>query len=241
MIAALLLAAVPALTAREAQTLPVAELAQRVLGATSAIVVDVKRPAWFDCVGLYPVCEPHPVGPPPLTSMTFYTRASAESEAGWLGLCSATQIDISFDEGGIVNGLVKLETVGWLGALVPEQAISAADGVGTLSTQQHRNFEARCGALSTTRDFVIAPERSAGERAIIAVALVHNSMGTGGPIHVTCTGALFLNRPCGTAADLRTLADEVTVEKITSIQREDRRANASVTEILRTAIAMRFS
>lgn len=46
MIAALFFGTVSALTPQEAQVLPLAELAQRVLGAAGAVVIDVERPRW---------------------------------------------------------------------------------------------------------------------------------------------------------------------------------------------------
>lgn len=227
MIATLLLAA-SALTPQEAQTLPVAELAQRILGATGVTIVDVDRPKWLVCVGMCPPAEPHPEGPPPLTSLTFYTRASASSEAGWLGLCRATAVDVSFDKEGTVTRFNQRATVGWLGTLTRGKVASGAAGVEAISTQ-HRDFEARCRALSTTRQFVPAFGPLDGERALIAVALVHDSMVKGGPIRVTCTVDLFLHQPCGTVADLRSLADDVTVSKITGIEQIDPRTGLFVT------------
>lgn len=116
MITALLLAATPtptlALLPQEAQTLPLVELAHRVLGATGAIVIDAERPHWPVCTGMCPPAQPHADGPPPLTSLTFYTRASASNEAGWFGLCRATAVDVSFDKEGTVTSLNQRTTVG---------------------------------------------------------------------------------------------------------------------------------
>ncbi|GGN55647.1 hypothetical protein FHS51_004162 [Sphingobium wenxiniae] len=228
MFATLLLAATSALTAQEAQTLPVAELAQRTLGATGAIVVDADRPKWPVCVGMCPPAEPHPDGPPPLTSLTFYTRASASSEAGWLGLCRASAVDVGFDKAGIVISVTQRTTVGWLGALTREKAGSGAAGAEVIIAQR-KVFDERCRAMPTTRQFVSAFGPLDGERALIAVALVHDSMVKGGPIHVTCQVDFFVRQPCGTAADLRALADDVMVSKITSIEQIDPRTGQFVT------------
>ena len=213
MIAAIFLTAVPALTAQEAQTLPVREIAQRVLGAAGALVIDVERPRWPSCVGLCPPQRSTPEGPPSVKTLTLYTRASATTEAGWLGLCRATAIDVRFDENGAITGLQQSTTVGWLGELTRERTGSATAGASA-SSIQYAEFEARCGALATTRSFVRAFGALDGERALIAVALIHNSMATGGPIRVTCTIDLIGRQPCGTASDLRALADDVTVAKI---------------------------
>ena len=228
MIAAIFLAAAPALTAQEAQTLPVREIAQRVLGAAGALVIDVERPRWPSCVGLCPPQRSTPEGPPPVKTLTLYTRASATTEAGWLGLCRATAIDVSFDENGAITGLQQSTTVGWLGELTRERTGSATAGASA-SSIQYAEFEARCGALATTRSFVRAFGALDGERALIAVALIHNSMATGGPIRVTCTIDLIGRQPCGTASDLRALADDVTVAKISGIEQVDPRTGLFVT------------
>lgn len=227
MITALLLAAAPALLPQEAQTLPLAELAHRVLGATGAIVVDAERPHWPVCAGMCPPAQPHPDGPPPLTSLTFYTRASASNEAGWFGLCRATAVDVSFDKEGTVTSLNQRTTVGWLGALTREKVGSGAAGADI--SAQYKAFDERCRALPTTRQFVSAFGPLDGERALIAVALVHDSMERGGPIRVTCAIDFFSHQPCGTAADLRALADDVTVAKVTGIERIDPRTGLFVT------------
>lgn len=155
MIAALLLATAPTLTPQEAQTLPVPELAARVLGAAGAIVVDVERPHFPVCVGLCPPLLPHSDSPPPLTSLTLYTRASASSEADWLGLCRATAIEVNFDKSGIVTSLDQRTTVGWLGALTRTKTGNGPGGAAAVSSQ-YADFEARCRALPTTRQFVSA-------------------------------------------------------------------------------------
>lgn len=225
MIAALLLAAAPAITPQEAQSLPVADLAQRVLGEVAALVVDVERPKWPVCIGLCPSPDPRPEGPPPLTSLTFYTQASATTEGGWLGTCRATSIEVSFDRGGKVNRLVQRNTVGWLGALTRVSA-----GVGTAGAKeqsaQYADFESRCRALPTTRAFVPAFGPLDGERALIAVALIHDSMVNGGPIRVTCEWEF---KTCGSKQDLRGLADDVAVAKITGIEQVDPQTGSFVT------------
>ncbi len=220
MIAALFLATVATLTPQEAQSLPIPELAQRVLGAAGTVVTDVDRPRWPACVGFCPPPAPHPNGPPPLTTLTFYTRASASSEAGWLGLCRATAIDVSFDKSGAVTGLNQRPTVGWLGALTRTRTGNGPAGVAAMSAQ-FSDFEARCRILPTTKHFVSAFDPLDGERAFIAVSLIHDSMMKGGPIRITCAIDLFAHQPCGTAVDLRGLAEDVSVEKITGLEQVD--------------------
>lgn len=191
-------------------------------------MVDVERPRWPVCVGLCPPATPHPEGPPPITSLTFYTRASASSEAGFGLCCRAATVTVSFDKQGAVTGLYQGATVGWLGALGREKGGSGAAGIAALSTQ-YANYEARCRALPTTRQFVPAFDPLDGERAIIAVALIHDSMVKNGPIRVTCTIDFFSRQPCGTAAKLRSLAQDVTVAKITGVNRVAPRTGALVT------------
>lgn len=220
MIAALFLATVATITPQEAQSLPIPELAQRVLGAAGTVVTDVDRPRWPTCVGFCPPPVPHPDGPPPLTTLTFYTRASASSEAGWLDLCRATAIDVSFDKSGAVTGSNQRPTVGWLGALTRTRTGNGPVSVAAMSAQ-FSDFEARCRALPTTKHFIPAFGPLNGDRAFIAVWLVHDSMMKGSPIRVTCAIDLFSHQPCGTATDLRALAEDVTVEKITGVEQVD--------------------
>ncbi|MEJ7933660.1 hypothetical protein WG907_05215 [Sphingobium sp. AN558] len=211
MIAMMLLATVTALTPYEAQTLPVSELAQRVLGAAGAVVVDVERPTW-------PVLPAQnlPVGLPALTYLTFYTHASATSEAGWLGLCQAAAIDISFGKDGTVTDMRQRPTIGWIGALTHQPSASGAIDEAALS-KQYSEFNARCQALPTTRRFASYFAPRDGERALIGVAMVHDSMLTSGSIRVTCTIDMFFPQTCGTRADLKRLAEDVAVDKVTDI------------------------
>jgi hypothetical protein len=229
MIASLLLATAFAITPQEAKALPVPELAQRVLGAAGTMVTDVDRPDWPTCFGFCPAQVPHPEGPPPLNTLTFYTRASASIEGGWLGLCRATAIDVSFDASGVVTSLNQRTTVGWLGALTRTKTGDGPAGVAALSAQLS-DFEARCRTLTTTKHFISAFDPLGGERSFIAVSLVHDSMMKGGPIRVTCAIELFSHQPCGTASDLRTFAKDVTAEKITGVEQVDPRTGQFVSD-----------
>jgi hypothetical protein len=95
-----------AITPEQAQTLPVAELAKLVLGEAGALVVDVDRPEWHTCeFSCAPLTEEQLKRPPPLQSLTFYTRPAAGwSSAKWRGLCRVDAIRVSFDGQGAVAG-----------------------------------------------------------------------------------------------------------------------------------------
>lgn len=228
MIAALFFTTVSTLTPQEAQALPLAELAQRVLGAAGAVVIDVERPRWPTCVGLCPRPVPHPIGPPPLTMLTFYTRASVSGEAGWLGLCRATAIDVSFDKAGAVTDVKQRETVGWLGNITRSKSDDDPTDVVAISTQ-YDDFNTRCRQLPTTKKFIPALNRRDVARAFVAVSLVHESMIRDGPIHVTCAIHPLFRQPCGTSADLLALAKNVVADKIISVKQVDTSIGGPVT------------
>ena len=225
----LALAAAVALTPAEAQTLPVAELARRVLGAAGTLVVDVARPSWPQCVGLCAPQPPHVQGePPPLRTLTFYTGAVATGDANWLGLCRATAIDVTFDATGAVTGLDQRATVGWLGALTRQAQGSGPAAITTISAQ-YAQVDARCRALPTTGNFISTNWPLDGVRALIAVSLIHDSMASPGVIRVTCSIDLGHPEPCGTPADLAALAGDVAVDRITGIERVDANTGYFVT------------
>ncbi|WP_235530562.1 hypothetical protein [Sphingomonas sp. Leaf62] len=163
--------------------------------------------------------------------MTFYTRASVSGEAGWLGLCLATAIDVSFDKAGAVTDVKQRETVGWLGNITRSKSDDDPTDVAAISTQ-YDNFNTCCRQLPTTKKFIPTLNRRDGARAFVAVSLVHESMISDGPIHVTCTIHPHFSQPCGTLDDLIALAKDVAVDKITSVEQMNDSIGESVTGLV---------
>ena len=206
-------AAAVALTPADAQRLPIAELARRVLGAAGTLAIDAERPTWPRCIGLCPPEQSHGEGPPPLDHITFFTRASAVGWAGWTGLCTASRIEVRFDAAGEVTSLAQTETVGAAGPLARE----VVDAPGR--TRQQAEHEARCGALATTGGFFPAPDRLSAWRAAIAVELVHRAMDGDGTLRVGCEiNGFGPPENCATPAELRNLADRVMIASITGAE-----------------------
>lgn len=222
MIAALTLAAsAPVLTAQEAQTLPVAEIAARVLGAAGAVVVDVERPTWPTCYGLCPPPTPKPEGPPPLAHLVFYTRATASAWAGWAGLCAASRIEVTFDPAGQVTAVEQVGTIGSAGALVP-----LPDATAAVATQDAA-MQVRCRSLATTAAFFRAPDRLAAWRAAIAIELVHAAMLRPGGLKVGCKSYdIGITQDCGSPEQLADFAERVTIAHVGDVDPDPKRVPA---------------
>jgi hypothetical protein len=90
-------------TVAEAQTLPVGELAHRILGDIGALVADVDRPSWgpppqrFPGVPLLPSWPP-PI-PPPMNELVFYSRPAVAG--GGFGLCEETVFRVVMGSGPV--------------------------------------------------------------------------------------------------------------------------------------------
>jgi hypothetical protein len=96
-------------TPKQAQTLPVAELARLVLGEAGALVVDVDRPKWPTCeIMCPPLTEEQLKQPPPLRlGLTFYLRPFAASGMlnKWTGLCGVSHVFVSYGEHDELTGI----------------------------------------------------------------------------------------------------------------------------------------
>lgn len=213
----LLLAQAAPLTAQEAQNLPLAALAQRVLGAAGAVAIDVDRPRWPTCEGFCPPPERRPPGPPPLNALTFYTQAAATMELGRAGLCRATRITVAFDPDGRVKWLGQGGTIGWLGRLT-----SQAKGDQAAVDAQRAAFDMRCAALPPRALLPDTVGVLEAERVLIAVSMVHDSLANDGAIRVACDRKLYGGIGCATPAQRRDLSGSIAVETITSFFSRDR-------------------
>jgi hypothetical protein len=99
------------LTLREAQTLPVDELAHRILGAAGSLVYDLDRPDWGPCPILVGRCRLKwpPDAPPPLDQLVFYGRAFA---TGFKGLCRSNLIVVELGDSGSITNLSSVTRYG---------------------------------------------------------------------------------------------------------------------------------
>lgn len=96
----------PPITPDEAQSLPVQELARRVLGDLgSAIVIDVDRPSWGPRpMPVAPVSWPPP-GPPKIEQLIFYGRPHVTGSQ--FGLCGADVITVNYEEHNVPRVLAQ--------------------------------------------------------------------------------------------------------------------------------------
>lgn len=213
---ALLLATAAPLTAQEAQDLPLAALAQRVLGAAGAVAVDVDRPPWSaPCEGFCSPPEPRPPGPPPLGTILFYTRPYAAIELERVGLCRVSRIAVIFGPAGQVTWLGQVSTIGWTGRLERRVAIGGPTGLASMEAQRLAT-DARCAALPPRAFLPDTVGLLEAERVLIAMIAVHDSLASGGSIGVTCDRHLPTGLGCATAAQRRDLAGAIAMETISS-------------------------
>jgi hypothetical protein len=141
-------------TVREAQTLPLRELARLVLGAAGGIVVDVDRPQWGPEPGpplrLPPGTWP-PAGPPPMSELVFYGQPRFVGT--YKGLCGAERITVHFDD----------ESKGAPDAGLAVTAIQADTRFGVEGSMEGPYpsidvHDALCREAKTSRDYFPAPD-----------------------------------------------------------------------------------
>jgi hypothetical protein len=127
------LAAAPQLTAQEAKTLPLHDLANRLLGASGSIMIDVDRPR-FDSL------EP----------VRFYSHAIAWGS--YFGVCAADRVTVEFDEHDRIEALQTERRYGVEGDMY------RAPGTWT-----YDEFGEMCSAVDSTRGYFPAPSHGAAQ------------------------------------------------------------------------------
>lgn len=115
-------------TAEEARTLPVEQLAKRLLGDSGSLMIDLDRPRFEG------ILEP----------VRFYSRA--EVTGSQFGICGADWVTVSFDDDGNVDGLSAERRYGVAGDVYPKPGWT------------HEQFGKICSAVKSTRDFFPAPD-----------------------------------------------------------------------------------
>jgi len=155
------------LTSSEAQALPLAQLAHRVLGAAGDIVREIDRPDWGPCPQRFGRClTPHwpPPGPPPL-KFTLYSRATSTDR---IGLCTAQRIHVAFDDNGRA---AQLNAETRYGAETPLSAAFTPDDIAA--------SERICAAARSTRNYFPAPNARIAYRAALFTAQIRDAAATG--------------------------------------------------------------
>lgn len=170
-----------AITPEEAQTLPVAELARRVLGEAAANVIDVDRPKWPTCdIGCPPLTEDQRSQAPPLhLGILFYQRPRAALNAlyEWTGLCATGLIFVGYDSNGRVSDLGTGERWG-----VPRgmRRIAHSTKPGELA-ERRASESARCEG-SDLRDYFAADNDVSALRIAVAAHLFAEAARRPGPL-----------------------------------------------------------
>ncbi|MBB5886341.1 MULTISPECIES: hypothetical protein [unclassified Xanthomonas] len=121
----------PPLTAQEARTLPLHELAKRLLGASGSIMIDVDRPR-------YDSLEP----------IRFYGHAIAWGS--YFGVCASDLVTVEFDEQDRIESLQSQRRFG------VEGDIHRAPG-----EWDYDEFGKICSAVTSTRNYFPAPDHGA--------------------------------------------------------------------------------
>lgn len=174
-------AAAPAATAaititpQEAQILPTPELARRVLGAASAIVLDVERPTWGErppSLGGTPASASRkwpPAEPPPLDQLIFFGRAFVTGSQ--FGLCGADVVTVDFDEAGAVSHVEAATRYG------VEGRIDAAPG-----TWSYEEAGRICGGVKATRRYFPATDAGAAQQIALYVQAIKKAAASERPL-----------------------------------------------------------
>jgi hypothetical protein len=170
-----------AVTPKEAQSLPVEELARRVLGEAGSLVVDVDRPKWPTCDHMCPpLTEAQRSEAPPLhLGLRFYQRPTAASIAlgEWTGLCATTLVYLHYDRNGELTSFSTGQRWG-----VPHgmQRVTQPIGPGDFMTRLGEQ-SARCQGADL-RDFFIADDEGTALRIAVASHLFAEAVARPGPL-----------------------------------------------------------
>jgi hypothetical protein len=200
----------PAPSPEEAQRLPAAELARRLLSMPVPDVIDVARPCWR-ALPLRHCAAVQREGPPPVDEFTFFTRAEPIAFGDWQGLCRAAAIHLSFTPDGRPRRAMTVPRIGTAGAI-------------RRAGEATRPPPRPCGALATTRDFVPSRETDRNMQVVVAVELVGRRLVAGATLPCEVAGMRGSVWPCSTAD--RPTPSRVGIARITAIS--DTRSPAGV-------------
>jgi hypothetical protein len=217
--AAALAAPAVAVTPEEAQSLPLAELARRVLGEAGAAVVDVDRPEWPTCdIMCPPLTEQQRRQAPPLRlGLRFYQRPFAASLAlhQWTGLCGTNLIFVHYDEQGRVS------------AIATGQRWGVPNGMGRIaSPPPAQEFMSRLAAETAKcqgadlRTFFVADDDVSALRVAVAAQLFAEAASRSDPLpfKLACNSHLG---DCKGRDAVETVAAAFQVSRITQVSQVD--------------------
>jgi hypothetical protein len=217
--AAALAAPAAAITPEEAQSLPLAELARRVLGEAGGTIVEVDRPRWPTCdIMCPPLTEEQSRRAPPLShGLRFYQRPYAASLAlnNWTGLCGTTVVFVHYDESGEVTSFATGQRWG-----VPNgmervtRTVPASDFMARFAEES-----AKCQGADV-RKFFTADDDSSALRVAIAAQLFAEAARRGGrlPFKLVCRSAYG---GCPPGGEAETVAEAFRPSRIAQLSQVD--------------------
>ena len=148
-------------TPAQAQTIPLPELAKKLLGESGENMIELDRPRY----------------PKILEPIVFYSRATRLGSQ--FGLCGATHTSVEFDEQGRVAGLLSEKRYGVAGNIHP-----------TDRERSDRNYRRICASVTSTREYFPAPgSQSALEIAWYVEAISGKGPFAPQSFEFNCTGA----------------------------------------------------
>ena len=116
------------ITTDQARTMPLPELAEKLLGESGKIMIDVDRPRF----------------PNVLEAVTFYSHATVPGSQ--FGICSADWVTVDFNEHGFVDTLRSERRYGIAGNIHPPSSEWTYDEFGEM-----------CASVASTRSYFPAP------------------------------------------------------------------------------------
>jgi hypothetical protein len=125
------------ITAESARQMPRQQLAQKLLGESGAIMIDVDRPRYDG------ILEP----------IVFYSHATVNGSQ--VGICGSDRVTVGFDENGKVDTVWAERRYGVAGNTYREP--------GTWSDEE---YEKLCASVTSTRDYFPAPDAIAAQAVV---------------------------------------------------------------------------
>ena len=210
-----------ALTPAEAQSLPVGDLARRVLGEVGRTVIAVDRPVLTrECGG--PICPPvdptivarSDPPPPPLTNgMTFYQRpvpALGGLQPVWL--CDTTAIDVFYRDAGDV-GEIRLRHR--YGLSSPPHRRTSPHGERDLAEES-----VACAKTTRIEDFFHAGDDSSAYKVSLASLLLAELASKPQPLPfpLVCHVMAGKSPNCSKAEDARAVAARLDIRQFFAVE-----------------------
>jgi hypothetical protein len=204
-----------ALTPEEAQTLPVPELAAKVLGEAGATVIDVDRPRWPVCEGFCPTEDegPRTQAPPLSLGLTFYQRpiAATGGQNEWTGLCAVGIVGVQYDSEGKVQSFGSGIRYGVRGSM-QRRASNPADFMKLQSADN-----AACAANADVRSYFIADDDVAAFRAALAFRMIADASRSPAPLPFALKCRSEIIRECNGQARSKSFLERLDVSAIASV------------------------